>query len=140
MPSRSQRHLREEYGADSSGSTRFPGYASKVSTTIADVGTTSATITFNGAPVPYSVRLSIAVTCEVDDTAIVLSSPVIVDGPLTLAGVATAVAAVMDDAQDVGTSLTLGATAILGDVITVTEDGGGDITTLTATITVLDKP
>lgn len=101
------------------------------SSVVAGVGTTSATITMAGDDATSAGTVTLVV--EVDATAITGLTPVTIGIGDTSADIAAAIAAELNGKQDVGATLTLAASAV-GDVVTVTEAGGGTITTLTATV------
>ena len=97
---------------------------------VEDTETTVATITISGLPATVTGTATLTANAGADING--LSAIPITIG-MTSAELATAIAAELDDAQDVGTSITLGA-AVDGSVVTGTEDGGAAIATLTAAI------
>ena len=97
---------------------------------VEDTGTATATITISG--LPATIAGTATVTANAGEAITGLSAVPITVG-MTSSELATAIAAELDGAEDAGTSLTLAAAAV-GSVVTVTEDGGADIDTLTVTI------
>ena len=121
MPNRSQRHLRAVQGIDSSGSQAYPGAA--LGFHIGGQGSDTLTITFAGPPAPADATLTIG-SLAIEGEAIAGLQDVDITTGDTRDEIATAVAAMLDGLQDVGTTVTLSAAAS-GNTVTVTEVGGG---------------
>jgi len=103
---------------------------SRITTKIAGTGSTTATITVNGGFSPYKGTVTLACNAGAAITGL---TAVPFDKETTNAELAALIAAELNNAQDAGTTVTLDASAS-GNVVTVTEDGGANIVSLSATI------
>lgn len=104
-----------------------------LSRTITGVGTPTVTITFSEGYISDDPQATVTIAVEVDATAIDGEAPVVGVKFSSTTTLASNVAEMLNGLEDAGTTYTLSATAN-DNVVTVTQTGGTNITTLTAVI------